>query len=285
MTHDCAVVIPIYKKPSYAEKLALEVGSQILSRYHHYIVMPEGLDYCYTNYSVVHLPDCYFVSVNAYARLLTEPLFYSLFNTYDYILIYQLDCLVFNDSLAEFCSLGLDYIAPLILARKDGFWPATDIVGVGGFSLRKVQSFLKVLDLLERPDFSQEATAKNDRINRNGAEDMFWGLAAPAIDPLFKVASPACALAFGFEGDPQKSFVRSGEKQPFGCHHWNNTRFLIWYLNWLWKLPGKQSFSIHRALLLFMALLELLFQDSTKFLLRVLRRLWKFKANIANTNS
>jgi len=275
MTPSCAVVIPIYRTPTYAEKLALEVGRQILSRYHHYFVMPESLSYSYADYDVIHLPDHYFSSVKTYAKLLTERHFYSLFRAFDYILIYQLDCLVFADSLADFCSLDLDYIAPLILARKDGFWPATDIVGVGGFSLRKVQSFLKVLELLQRPEFAQEEIAKNDRINRNGAEDMFWGLAAPAIDPLFKVASPVCAIAFGFEGDPPKSFVRSGKKQPFGCHHWNHSASLLWYLEWMFKLPGGESYSLSRVLLIAVALAELFVQDTKNLLFRVFRRLGK----------
>jgi len=195
--------------------------------------MPEDLDYDPSPIQIVRLPSKYFTSVKAYGSLMVSKDFYGLFADFDYILIHQLDCFVFASHLDSFCALGFDYIAPLILGRSDGYWPSYDIVGVGGFSLRKVDSFLKVLELIKHPLFSSEALSLASRIERNGAEDMFWSLSASSIDPSFSVATPEIALAFGFEGDPRKSYSRALNYQPFGCHHWNKLKFFLWYLPWL----------------------------------------------------
>jgi hypothetical protein len=198
--------------------------------------MPESLAFDPGSRRVIRLPDFWFASIKGYAALMVDSAFYRLFCEYEYVLIYQPDCLLFSDRLVDFCRLGFDYLAPLILGRSDGFWPDLDIVGVGGFSLRRVRSFLKVLDLLQQPQFQAEAVALNDRIQRNGAEDMFWSLSACHVDPGFSVASPEVALAFGFEGDPRRSLQRAEGRQPFGCHHWNRLPYFLWYLRWI-RLP------------------------------------------------
>jgi hypothetical protein len=50
-------------------------------------------------------------------------------------------------------------------------------------------------------------------------EDVFWGVYAKRLDPLFKVADEMSALHFSFETDPRDSLARTG-KLPFGCHGW-----------------------------------------------------------------
>lgn len=87
-------------------------------------------------------PD-HFSSVRAYCRLLTTEGFYRAFADYEYILIHQLDTLVFSDSLAAWCARGDAYTgAPWVTvvngARR---W----VTGNGGFSLRRVDSALRVL--------------------------------------------------------------------------------------------------------------------------------------------
>jgi len=159
--------------------------------------------------------------------------FYELFADYEYVLVYQLDCLVFADRLNEFCRLDYDYIAPPINRRSDGHWPTQDIVGVGGFSLRKVSAFSNVLHLLARPEFEVEANSLRGRIATNGAEDMFWSLSAQKIDPQFTVADIRVATDFGFNGNPRDSQKRAKGQQPFGAHKWNRLSYFIWYLRWL----------------------------------------------------
>lgn len=233
MNASCAVIIPVYRRPTPSERLSLMLAEKFFPSKSRYIVMPESLNFSPVEFQIKRLPNHYFDSVKGYASLMVNKLFYENFAGFDYILIYQLDCLVFSERLSEFCSLGYDYVAPLILGRSDGLWPSRDIVGVGGFSLRKVSSFLRVLNLIEKPEFAAEACSLANRIERNGAEDIFWSLAAPVIDPDFSVASPESALAFGFEGDPHKSYIRAYRQKPFGCHHWNKLSFFIWYFPWI----------------------------------------------------
>lgn len=76
-------------------------------------------------------------SIKAYNYMCCNKEFYELFNHYDYILIYQTDCWVFEDRLDYFMELGYDYYgAP---------WPIyNDQVGNGGFSLRKVSKMIEL---------------------------------------------------------------------------------------------------------------------------------------------
>ena len=243
MIPSCAVAIPIYRKFTPSERLSLLVLEQTLPRDNCFIVAPKSLKVDSSQFKIIRLPDQWFSSIISYGSLMVSAGFYELFVEFDYVLIYQLDCLIFGSRLDEFCALGFDYVAPLILGRTDGYWPQNDIVGVGGFSLRKISSFLEILNSVGKPEFAAEMHSLANRIQRNGAEDMFWSLSAPAIDPNFSVASPEVALAFGFEGDPSRSFQRSNYQQPFGCHHWNKLAFFVWYLRWI-------RLSLSRSLLL-----------------------------------
>ena len=56
------------------------------------------------------MDEKYFISKESYSRLLVSKSFYEAFSEYEYILIYQPDCLVFSDQLLEWCKKGNDYI-------------------------------------------------------------------------------------------------------------------------------------------------------------------------------
>ena len=71
--------------------------------------------------------------------------FYAAFRDYKYVLLHHLDALVLEDRLQEWCATDLDYIAPPWLKCDDSPWVQVQRVGNGGFSLRKVESFLKVI--------------------------------------------------------------------------------------------------------------------------------------------
>ena len=76
-------------------------------------------------------------SIKSYNKMCCNQEFYELFKDYDYILIYQTDCWVFEDKLDYFMKLDYDYYgAP---------WPIyNDQVGNGGFSLRKVSKMIEL---------------------------------------------------------------------------------------------------------------------------------------------
>ena len=87
-----------------------------------------------------------FISVQTYSSLLISKQFYESFDKYKFILIYQLDAYLFKDEIDYWCNKNYDYIgAP---------WTGTHYyngelllgVGNGGLSLRKVRSFIVLLN-------------------------------------------------------------------------------------------------------------------------------------------
>jgi hypothetical protein len=106
------------------------------------------MDIDWPGFKIVHFDSSCFSGITAYNRLLLSKHFYETFKDYEYILIYQLDCLVFSDQLKQWCDGGWDYVgAPWLENHKekaepgDQFWA----VGNGGLSLRRIESFLRVL--------------------------------------------------------------------------------------------------------------------------------------------
>ena len=87
----------------------------------------------------------FFGSTAATNRLMLSREFYGTFSHYSYILIYQLDALVLSDQLVQWCETGLDYVGAPWLKCEVTPWVNEPAVGNGGFSLRKVPSFLEVL--------------------------------------------------------------------------------------------------------------------------------------------
>ena len=278
MSASVAIVIPVYRFPVATERLSLLLALRILRQYEIVVLLPDEFPPLNLPVKVKRFPRACFDSTLSYGRLMVDIALYEQFADFDYILVYQLDCLVFSDSLSCFCSLDCDWIAPLILGRHDGFWPDKDIVGVGGLSLRKVSSFLRVLGFLERPDLQAEAKDLEGRLQRNGAEDMFWSLSASTVDPSFSVAPSEVALAFGFEGDPRPSHRRADLQQPFGCHHWNRLSYFLWYLRWI-RLPLRLWLRYIPPVLV-----ELFFVEARDQLSRVRRRLSRITAGDSATS-
>jgi hypothetical protein len=91
-------------------------------------------------------------SIKAYNKFLCTSEFYGLFSDFDYILIYQTDCWVFEDRLDYFIEMGCDYYgAP---------WPHhNDTIGNGGFSLRKVS---KMLEITNKYDYKGDSLLGNE---------------------------------------------------------------------------------------------------------------------------
>ncbi|MCM8831905.1 MAG: hypothetical protein NC918_06920 [Candidatus Omnitrophica bacterium] len=153
-----AIVVPIYKENLTAEeKISLKHLRYFLSKYDKFLVVPKRFYVSeeYVDFSIKRFPEKYFTGKENYSKLLVSSRFYKEFLDYEYILIYQLDALVFSDKLLEWCDKGYDYVgAPwykeeVMLAI--GWKLQKDDVGNGGFSLRKVSSCLKVLKIYNSP--------------------------------------------------------------------------------------------------------------------------------------
>lgn len=257
-----AVVVPVYREAlSPDEEYAVRHLRRHLGHYDCYQTSPQSLGLRIAGLKIKKYDDQWFTGVESYSKLLLSKWFYEDFADYDYILIYQLDCLVFRDELQWWCEQGYDYIgAPLFKVRGEpdsGFSGASN----GGFSLRKVRSFLKVLNskryLEEKVSFLADVFHKpfvevrplpraqglKKRVQvarelRQGVEkyavtyslneDHFWSGRATYFHPGFRMAPAEVALGFAFEDAPRYCFERNGRKLPFGCHAWAKHDRAFW---------------------------------------------------------
>jgi len=201
------IVVPCYKNTiNKYEKISLKHLLKFLGRYDKYFIVPEGLNIKLRGFGNKSFDKRYFNSVKDYNKLMLSKEFYEAFQSYEYILTYQLDCLVFSDQLEYWCDQGYDFIgAPWY--KEILPWVKEDSVGNSGFCLRNVQNCLKVLNKID---------AKDIRCN----DDIFFGLKAKKIFLDFKVAPPEVAVGFSFETAPRLCFRRNNYKLPFGCHAW-----------------------------------------------------------------
>jgi hypothetical protein len=150
-----AVVTPVAKFPLSAdEAVSMRHLREYLGGFDRYIIGPQKLPKEFSDFVLRRFPARYFKDVYSYNRLLLMEEFYRAFGDYEYILIYQLDCLVFASNLEDWCRKGWDYVgAPWLKETEDppkGF----SSVGNGGLSLRRVRSALAVLNssqLVEDP--------------------------------------------------------------------------------------------------------------------------------------
>jgi len=232
----CIVTIPIYKKRlNDFEKISFFQCCKILKNYDFSIVSPAGLnldeyvnilDSFKINCTIEYFKSSFFESVASYNLLMLDANFYRRFDKYDFILVYQLDAYVFDDQLEYWCNQGYDYVgAPWF----DGYGLANDksslirYSGNGGFSLRSVKSFLRVLT----------ANGKSEKlikefVKTGNNEDGFFSFHAKRIISDFSVAPADVAMFFSFECLPEKLYVMTEKKLPFGCHAWGKYNLKFW---------------------------------------------------------
>ena len=252
-----AVIVPGYNRAQFTqdEEISFRQLEHFLGRYDKFLVVPESLAIERPGFQLQRFADMYFGSAAANNKLMLSPTFYHAFRKYRYILIYHLDALVFSDTLLEWCAEDWDYIGPPWLQSADSPWVGTPRVGNGGFSLRKVESFLRVLSSdtywIHPDDYWQRLSTSKPWYQRgvylprkwfkyirrlNGVqrevelwplrpdgtknEDHFWSDRAVHYDPLFKVAPFEVGLRFGFEVVPKECFELNHRAMPFGCHAW-----------------------------------------------------------------
>ena len=225
------IVIPIYKEqPSESELFSLACCKQILGQYETFLVAPEGLEV--QNYLSQHadlkqvtFDAKYFEGVKGYNKLCMSPQFYKAFLDYDYMLIYQLDALIFRDELMDWCNKGYSYIgAPWIEVPASGKKTIYNLskhlyrkVGNGGFSLRKTTQHYRNT-LIFKP--LMWVFPKN--------EDFFWCLFISFINPWYTKPSVAEALKFAFELAPKKAYELNNRQLPFGVHAWEKYDLAFW---------------------------------------------------------
>ena len=150
-----AVVTPVARFPLTAdEEISLRHLRKHLGAFDRYIIGQRALPREFSDFALKRFPVRYFADRLAYNRLMLKERFYRAFAEYEYILIYQLDCLVFSSNLEQWCRRDWDYVGAPWLKTTDDPGQGFSAVGNGGLSLRRVSSALRVLQstkLVEDP--------------------------------------------------------------------------------------------------------------------------------------
>jgi Protein of unknown function (DUF5672) len=260
-----AVVVPWYRRTTVTpdEEISFRHLEHFLGRHERFLIVPNGLTISLPGFKMKPVPSRYFGSPQANTRLMLSRWFYQMFSEYNYILIYQSDALVLSDRLLEWCELDLDYVGAPFIRCADTPLVNPPRVGNGGFSLRRVQSFLKVIDSkrywVEPSQYWKEVYASRPRpvrllnlprkwlkllVRFNGArremaqwhlkderrrnEDNFWSDEAVRYYPDFRIAAVETGLRFAFEVAPRHCYELNGRQLPFGAHAWPKYDRAFW---------------------------------------------------------
>jgi hypothetical protein len=265
MTGKVAVIVPHHRFPlSRDEEISLWHLRTHLRRFDRFLIGPPKLPVGFSDFELRFFPQKFFQSVHSYSALLLSRPFYRAFRHYEFILIYQLDCLVFSGNLDYWCDQRWDYVgAPWFPAfgqdTGQGLWT----VGNGGLSLRKVSSAIQVLEskvlpedpvkrgeqirwFRSQPFLRRMASWLKTRLHARGYrnnvrlfvrkycedphmhEDLFWSFEAKRFMPEFRIPVPEEAVAFSFEMAPRYCYEINNGKLPFGCHAWGKYDRAFW---------------------------------------------------------
>ena len=264
-----AIVIPIYKEFSdldFAEKISLMQTFKVLHAHDICFVTHKDINieaYSHTKPPGVKIKTfifdkSYFANIDGYNKLLLGYEFYKSFTAYTHILICQLDVFVFSDRVEHFIKMDYDYIGAPWFEGYGLALKTSKLIGSGngGFSLRRVKTFLNVLDLFNLfrfPFFNvygiQEALTHVNiflKITKHSFlvkkrsylpilpwqfpyyEDRYWSEYVKQFFPWFKVATIKDATAFSFEANPEVLFSLNNQELPMACHAWQKHNPEFW---------------------------------------------------------
>ncbi len=251
------IIIPTHRSSLTSDdRISLKHLKRHLGKYDTFFVIPENISsktFESLGFKVKKVDKDFFGTIRKYSNLLLTKKFYEDFKKYNFMLVYQLDALVFSSQIDKWMNSGYDYIAapwfrPIIgyLTHKKGYPPSG---GNGGFSLRNIHKTIKILEivntsatrtsqnLFERKLWfllavltgkSHEVWLKAPALDYPFYEDGFWALEAPKYDSTYKIPSFKLALKFAFEKFPRRCFEVNNKKLPFGCHAWERYDKEFW---------------------------------------------------------
>jgi hypothetical protein len=248
------VVIPVYKQSLPDDEIiSLQRVIKVLSKNDFSIVCAKSLDIKqYTHYfegagtgfSVDRFDDKYFRSISDYNRLMLSPNFYSRFQTWQYMIIYQLDCFIFKDEVEKWITGDFDYVgAPWVsydqslnfyrsliysrwkliglLKKSIDFNRGEKIfVGNGGCSIRKVKKFANISKILHL--FFKR------HLRGHVNEDFIWSVLATKYFRNFKVPTVTVASQFALEEINHPVDLDSMETLPMAAHAWKRYYPDLW---------------------------------------------------------
>ena len=251
------IVIPTHRSNlTTDDETSLVHLNKYLGKYDTFFVIPKSISpntFKARGYKVKRVDNNFFGTLRRANEMYLSKKFYKIFSHYDFMLIYQLDALVFSSKIEKWISSGYDFIAAPwfrsiigYLSHKKGFPPSG---GNGGFSLRNIKKAIRIIDIVNK---STKRTSKNNLIRKlwfiqaliSGQshkiwlnaptnnypfnEDGFWSLEAPKYDSDFRIAPFKIAIKFAFESYPKKCFELNKHELPFGCHAWRKYDEQFW---------------------------------------------------------
>ena len=263
------VVIPVYKEVLTEFELNSIVQTlNVLGSYPIAFVAPDSFNVSLFTIKLTDYPvsckfekfeDRFFIGIETYNRLLLSAEFYQRFSNYEYMLICQPDAYVFSDELTYWCKKGYDYIgAPLIGKFEDTEFSTEMRVGNGGFSLRKVKTYIRFFESGKNVfNTKQIARLINFRKKpytrifvwmlmilgwRNKPiscakfwkynEDDFWSGYLDRSNYALSKPTSSEALRFAFERFPKECYKITG-KLPFGCHAWEKYQYKEFWIKYI----------------------------------------------------
>ncbi len=256
--YKAVVVIPVYRGDiDEYEKISFRQNISILRNYPVTIITHRSVDLSFflevsdsldKPLLIEYLDETEFADIEAYNKLMISSHLYRLFKDYDYMLLCQLDCFVFEDSLMEWMEKDYSYIGAPWVERfqQDNLNAPVRGMGNGGLSLRKINHCLKVLTSFSY--VRKPAQLKVDIFNTNNSflikvisllhsltisnntfylfndwsfnEDLFWAKVADRNFSWFMVPDWREALGFSIEMQPRRFVQLNSNNLPFGCHAW-----------------------------------------------------------------
>jgi hypothetical protein len=212
----------------------------------------------FINFKNIIFDKSFFKSTLTYNKLCTSLEFYEKFKNYEYILICHLDTYVIYNDIENFIKYDYSYIgAPS--AHKSIFnkkkLTKVKFFCNGGFCLRKVDDFLKVLnsnkinlhinsniffDIIKNRKYFYNyiklvfysfirLKLKGNNFAKDffANEDVFWSYYAKFFYKKYKTPDKIMCLKFAFDGDPYFYYKNNKNKLPMAFHgHYNYKNFL-----------------------------------------------------------
>ena len=254
------IVVPFHKSTlNNYEKKSLKTIIKHFDKEKKYLVSYIENPIKINGFERINLNKNYFLNIKTYNSLCLSKKFYEQFKSYQYILLCQLDVLVLKNNLREFIDFNLSYIGapsgkkhPLDRKRKK-LWGRRYFCN-GGFSLRKVNDFLQVLNS-EKINFPinyyclYEANKSGyikffhlylrtffSKTKRKGQffaenfylhEDSFWTYFANLFYKDYKLPTIDQSNNFCFDGEQNFFYKKNNMKLPMALHgHFDYINFL-----------------------------------------------------------
>ena len=258
------VIVPVYQSHfNELERRSFDNTCSVLSAYPITLLKPQQacLDELHAerfgNVTVTEVSDEWLGlknGIQGYNRMMMSAQFYELFLDTEYIFICHLDAWVFTDELRQWCDKDYDLVAPtwplppryrhfpfcqwlwlkqrLTPADKMARFRTFNKIGNGGFSLRRVSTFLDACKCYARE--IEQFNLLTDPLHN---EDIFWA----TVPQQFRLPSVSEAVSFGFDVKPQLCYRLNGGRLPMGCHGFHKDQYRKFWRRFIPALNDKGS--------------------------------------------